>query len=937
MADQIDTLTIKDGISQPMHDAATAMNKAADAADKLEQSTTKAGRSATSFANSVDPVTRTTRNYEKAVRDLADAKVAFAAAADKGQPIAAREASTLAALQSKVDATRQSMIAARDGAAQLGDTHMALAKSSNAASFAVRDFGIQLIDVGQGIASGQPLFRTLIQQGAQVGQVMAVSNVSIGQMAAGVGRGLTSALTAALSPLGLAAAGVAGLGFVAVEAISRASDLDTAERALSVSLAATGRSADVSAASLSKYADQLKRAGASSADANALANALGRNQNLNSGQIGQIVGLVPDLSAALGSDFATAAGSLQSIAGGSVEALQRLNDALHILTPAQEAAATAALQHGDKLSALDTVVGALQGRIRGLNDEALSPAAKAIRNASNAWSSFVDEIANSEPALRIVQGFANTLNSLSGANSTVKDTAALAQLQGQASKIKTDLANIPEGLRNTDAGRDMQHQLDTVNQQIADIQKRLFVQSGGSSATLPGITVTAPRSASQVDQNSLDVARLAAQRASGSTAGQIAKYTDEISKFRAELGQLGPRTAENAKLFDNLTGAIGADQKAIDDLTKKNEAHRTGLEKQNDTLRAQIDAQHALAEAYGQGAAAVQRVQAAQDANAKAISDGLVPGTQKYAAAVADLTAKNLDLAQAKGVADLAHQIADTDAATRSQLAINAAYDGTATSLQHATDYQKAYNAALSAGLTEGTPEFTKAVDDYADALDRGAQAALSLAQSQASVNALASTFDQAFSSIGQAITNAFVSGQGAAVNFGNVAKGILAQIAQQAIQLAVLNPLKNDLFGQNNPTLGSAISTLNGGSSGGGLLSNVSGLGSLFGVSGGSISPTIDSLGTRFLPSIFGSPTLSAAEAGGMPGVAGAPGLLSGLGGFSSLSNVLGIGGAVLPGLMSGNVGQSLAGGAGAAIGTAIFPGFGTPLGGIRGNLLTE
>src|SRR5690606_30735433 len=53
------------------------------------------------------------------------------------------------------------------------------------------------------------------------------------------------------------------------------------------------------------------------------------------------------------------------------------------------------------------------------------------------------------------------------------------------------------------------------------------------------------------------------------------------------------------------------------------------------------------------------------------------------------------------------------------------------------------------------------------------------------------------------------------------------------------------------------------------------------------------------------------------------------------TFSNVLGVAGAALPGLISGNYAQAALGAGGALIGTMIAPGIGTAIGGLLGNLV--
>jgi hypothetical protein len=85
--------------------------------------------------------------------------------------------------------------------------------------------------------------------------------------------------------------------------------------------------------------------------------------------------------------------------------------------------------------------------------------------------------------------------------------------------------------------------------------------------------------------------------------------------------------------------------------------------------------------------------------------------------------------------------------------------------------------------------------------------------QRQQDMNEMANSFTQSFDTIGNAITQSPVLGQGAAVNWQNVMSAVVQQVLQQFLKLAVLNPLLNTLFpgSQQRSTLSSVFDTLQG------------------------------------------------------------------------------------------------------------------------------
>jgi hypothetical protein len=97
----------------------------------------------------------------------------------------------------------------------------------------------------------------------------------------------------------------------------------------------------------------------------------------------------------------------------------------------------------------------------------------------------------------------------------------------------------------------------------------------------------------------------------------------------------------------------------------------------------------------------------------------------------------------------------------------------------------------------QATPMQQKALDGARAVADMNTQFQISTQAVQEIGNLATQAFDQ----VGTAITNAFVGGQGAAVNFGNVAKAVMTSVLQEVIKLSILNPLLNAVIGGPNRT----------------------------------------------------------------------------------------------------------------------------------------
>jgi hypothetical protein len=693
-----------------------------------------------------------------------------------------------------------------------GATTQKFTTTTNNASHAVRQLGIQSIDVFQQLASGAPIMTTFIQQGGQIGQVMAVSNTSISSVAKSIG-GMIAANAGVIA----ATAGMVGFGVAVYSVFQRASELEGQQRALSVAISGVGRSAELSAGQLQGYVTQLKQQGVAAAEAQAAVVALARNPGLSSGAISRIVGLAPDASAASGQSIQDTARLMSDAMKGTVDNVQKLDEAFNLLTAAEAASVRVMLEHGDKGKALEDVFAKLQARVSGLNDQALSPMEKAFREMGNAWDGFMTKVVNSGPVVAVMSQLAKDVRSISGALFGNTGAELSQEIVGVGRQIRT----VEDALAaETGSGKLADARRQSMNAALAEYRAReaSLIERARAEAT-PAAPVSAAMGGDSlsalVGSSSKSLADRAATDAGGSDAGRIAALRLRNEEYRKEQEKLGPVVDGNRALYDTYTKAIAANEKAIADLNKKNEEHRTGLEKAQDTYDIQIAAAQKLSAAYATGREAVAKITATREAEAKAISNGLTPATEKYNDEVERTAGKILELRRLEGQAKVTEQIRDANEAADAQERIAAAYDGTAESISRATNEEKAF-AAVRDKFPVWTQEAADAQRRYADALNRSADASRELDQAQRSVSAIMDTLSNAADRVGQALVDAFVMGQGGAVNFGNILKGVVSSVATDFIKLAAINPLKNAAFGGSLPTLSAGLGILTGGGNAG-------------------------------------------------------------------------------------------------------------------------
>lgn len=162
-----------------------------------------------------------------------------------------------------------------------------------------------------------------------------------------------------------------------------------------------------------------------------------------------------------------------------------------------------------------------------------------------------------------------------------------------------------------------------------------------------------------------------------------------------------------------------------------------------------------LIASYGQGEAALERIRAAYEAAADARRLGL-EGDQ-----LADYLAKADELAAAQRRLDLMKEGAELTASLRTE---------------------EEQRAEVVAHLAELLSAGAISQDTYNTLLER---ASAEYQRQEELLGILADAGQQTFDRVGSAITDAFVRGQGAAIDFGSIVQGVIADLIQSLIRLA--------------------------------------------------------------------------------------------------------------------------------------------------------
>jgi hypothetical protein len=240
----------------------------------------------------------------------------------------------------------------------------------------------------------------------------------------------------------------------------------------------------------------------------------------------------------------------------------------------------------------------------------------------------------------------------------------------------------------------------------------------------------------------------------------------------------------------------------------RNRDTRTGerLDTRLDSLDAEIAGEEAIARAYTQSGNAMVRLAAAQRAAVEARRYGDTD-TARHTEAVEKLTDRYIKLAmrqaETRNQQQLFNQRQSIETLEAEARLVGVGAEQRERELAALRERQRI--------LSEkgGDPNSESGRERIANA-ERIATMNSNLNRQRAAYQEIERIAESTMERVGSAITEAFVQGNGKAINFGNIAKGVFASVAQSVIKLAVLNPILNSLFGRNLPTLTDVNGALN-------------------------------------------------------------------------------------------------------------------------------
>lgn len=801
--------------------------------EKVSNTATASARSFNTLQQRIDPLGASLRRAEG---DLAKLNTAIA----RGGADTERFSSLLPAATQRVEELRKRH-------AELAGASDNTSSSSKRVAFALRDLGSQSIDTFSQLATGASVLTTLIQQGSQVVQVNQAMGVGFGAMA--------RAVASFITPTTVAIGGLAALGAAAVALGIRFAEVQAETKAAQTAIVGFGQSGNIAVNELRAFAERLAAVGVEAKDATAAVRELARFSGLTQEQRQQVASLTASFTPLTGDKAVDLEKEIASAITGHKEAITKLDQELNILTPSQYAAVKAMEAHNESAKAGAIVLDALNQRQQELRTAGLEPTTSTLHQLGEAYRGFLDTILASGPAQGAIEALTAAFRNLAqafGATSVAGLTVKLLDVQKQlaagtgesasgigdflSKSITAGTFNRPSTLELQAQQTEIQRQIDVLTgkgvtgNQLTRLDQPSIgkpgVQAGGGSLFGSSTGTTGPGVA-----DSKALADKAATAAAASQSAQVRQLTKDIADYRVAQKAADQTTEAGRETFKLYGEAIEADEKKLKALTKGSKEHKDASEDQAASLAratAKINEETAgiarITAAMDQGGVAVNRLTAEMKAQADiAGKDTRKLSEQQIADAIRDRTAAIQGQIEAQNKQREAEKT-QTNENTNEQIKLETSLIGENSAVRTTAIEQLKVEQDLK---KQGLPIDDEAAQRLKTSIADMAQLREQNRLAQASYHELGSFIDSTMDNIAQGITNAFLSGEGAAVSFRNVAKSVIAAVAQELIKLALINPLKN-AFGLGGETLPDLFSVLGsfggvgaiagGGSSGGGL-----------------------------------------------------------------------------------------------------------------------
>jgi hypothetical protein len=541
------------------------------------------------------------------------------------------------------------------------------AGSHRLAAHEITNLTYQLNDVVVSLASGQAPMMVMMQQGAQIGQIL-------GSRPGGVAGGLAAVLTF-INPVYLGLATVAA-GFALAGAA--AYSYDASQRRMQVAAEGLGRIAGTTGDELEALAQATaKSADMSVSGARKFETALVETGKINTAVLGPATKMAKDYAAVMGMDLPAAGKDLAAKLADPARGVVELNEKLGIWNDSTMRNIQLLAQQGDKTAAQTTLIRELAEGIKGASDRTRGWArywdevTTAASNAYDAMGKAVDRALGGGPASELIANLqrqrANTVAGLNVAPNLVPQElaridAAIAKLQAETRGSLTARANAAAASAGQSANRQLGiDQRDNLSTQLNTYLKA--TASGSSSFSPEGWRNV--QTAIEQNRRALDSWLPPAQKAvkirEAEAVLERARTPAAKAAAAADLERV-KASGELATRADVEGRAMAAADKARTQAARSGEGHRSSILREAQAMEVNATQALRLASAYLAGDAAALQAEARR----KALTDATRRGTDTEAQAQ-----RQLALMIAETAVTGAKSVADMMARVEGQKAVN--------------------------------------------------------------------------------------------------------------------------------------------------------------------------------------------------------------------------------------------------------------------------
>lgn len=635
----------------------------------------------------------------------------------------------------------------------------AVGGATRLAGYELTNLGYQLNDVMVGLASGQRPFTVLMQQGTQIGQIFASSGVGVG----GVLRSLGGVIAGLLTPATILAGSLAAIGGAAIYAYD---SYLTSQKELEVATVGLGRAAGATVAQLNEIARAAADAGdVSVASARDMELAFLRAGNIGSDQFGRLIAIARDYAATTGQELPDAAKELAQSFADPARGVDLLNARVGGFDDKTRELIRTLSQQNDMTRAQTVLLDALRPSLLDAADAttALGRAWDYVaRNASDAFDAMGEAISG-------------------GVDPTLQDR--LGKLLKERQTAATTGGTWASGLGGM-VGFAPSRSVAEIDAEISSVRRVIGMAE-----------LAAARARADADATR-------ASTQAGSLARGLVPGASDLQRLKEQHALLAsvldsPLAAGKVADLKQVQTAYDAVTRAIESYLDPAEKARRLDQLEIDALKAKTPAQRAaIAEERRRIELAGQVVTAAT-----AEADITRKGAIAHAQAQDALDRHNASLVRQKTVQrDVYEEVRKNIVAQGDQIELTKkqiALVGTNQSLGAIEIAQlQAKHDLLQQNIDLGSAEAQTYIANAAriEALNQQLQLA------QSSMQELESLFDMGT----QQFADLIAEGKYDWKSWSDAGRSAILDINKELIKLALLNPLKNLLFGQNNATFSS-------------------------------------------------------------------------------------------------------------------------------------